>query len=74
MEKYTIELDCETIDRIVTDQLVDMIKRLSADLRDTLHGGGIAVFSHDPEEEVREILKHIDAAKLVLQYYGGEVN
>lgn len=70
MKKYTVELEYDTICGMVTDQLIDMVKIMSADARDRKAGVGMAVFSHDEKEDIAEMNKHIDAARTILAYYG----
>lgn len=70
MKNYTVELDYYTIDRIITDQLIDMVKIMSTDIRERREGIGVAVFSEDVQEDIAEMNRHIDAARTVLSYYG----
>jgi hypothetical protein len=61
----TVELDWETIDKIVVGQLRDTFKSLNEDL-----GAGNHVFVWgDPEADDVEIQKHIDALEIVLKWY-----
>ena len=74
MSRYTVELDYYTIDRIITDQLIDMVRIMSADIRERQEGIGTAVFSEDVQEDIAEMNKHIDAARTILKYYGVEAD
>jgi hypothetical protein len=65
MSKVTVELDLETVDTIVVDQLRDTWESLKADL-----GAGNHVFAWgDPEQDDELIQKHIDALELILKWY-----
>jgi hypothetical protein len=65
MSKISVELDWDTVDGIVVDQLCDSWKSLKADL-----GSGKHVFVYgDSEADDIEIQKHIDAFELILKWY-----
>lgn len=65
MTKISVELDWETIDNIVVDQLRDTWEGLKADLGANNH---VFVWG-DQEADDAEIQKHIDALELVLKWY-----
>lgn len=66
MRKYTIDLDFETVDKIVFEELFGTWKTLKSDL-----GAGNHVFVWgDEEADDVEIQKHIDALELLLNWYG----
>lgn len=65
MTKICVELDYESIDNIVQQQLVDTWTCLKQDL-----GANNNVFVWgNPEADDAEIQKHIDALELVLKWY-----
>lgn len=69
--KYTVELDYEMVDKIITETL----KINYADMKNALANraeGTFAIWEHDVEEDKKEIQKHMDALKLILKYYGVE--
>ena len=65
MTKFTVELDWETVDNIVIDQLRDTWEGLKADLGANNH---VFVWG-DQEADDAEIQRHIDALEVVLKWY-----
>lgn len=65
MTKFTVELDWETVDNIVVDQLRDTWEGLKADLGANNH---VFVWG-DQEADDAEIQRHIDALEVVLKWY-----
>lgn len=69
MPKVTIELDYETVDKILVQELQAQYDSLKEDLerrKDDLEPYGF--FSTDKEEDIVEIQRHIDAFKTVVSY------
>jgi hypothetical protein len=65
MTKFTVELDLETIDNIVVEQLRNTWESLKDDL-----GAGRDIFVWgDQEADDVEIQKHIDAVEIMLKWY-----
>lgn len=65
MFKYTVELDWETVDNIVVEQLRSTWESLKEDL-----GKGRNIFVYgDQEADDAEIQKHIDAVEIMLKWY-----
>jgi hypothetical protein len=65
MSKISVELDWETVDHIVVEQLRSTWEGLKADL-----GAGANVFVWgDQEADDAEIQKHIDAVEIMLKWY-----
>jgi hypothetical protein len=65
MSKYTVELDWETVDNIVVEQLRNTWEALRGNL-----GNGDWVFVWgDQEADDAEIQKRIDALELMLAWY-----
>jgi uncharacterized protein with HEPN domain len=66
MTKVSVELDYETVDRIVFNELRDMRIRMIED-----YGAGNNVFAwQDIEQDNEEILRHIRALEVILEYCG----
>jgi hypothetical protein len=63
--KVSIELEEEQITAIVLKELEQSKKWLTQDLKDS-----VGVFSMDPDQDRKEIQRHLDAFKLLLKYYG----
>ena len=71
MTQVIVDLDGDTVDRIVTQQLAQALDGLTRDA-ELLRTGqlSIAVFSHDAAEDLAEIQRHCAALQLILAYYG----
>jgi len=65
MSKFTVELDWETVDNIVVEQLRSTWETLKEDLG---KGRNIFVWG-DIEADDAEIQKHIDAVEIMLKWY-----
>jgi hypothetical protein len=65
MSKISVELELETVDNIVVDQLRNTWETLKGDLGANHH---IFVWG-DQEADDAEIQKHIDALELILKWY-----
>lgn len=71
MKKVTVELDWDTVDNIVKQELVSCLENLKTDLKNRKSkNGGLAVFSTDKKVDVALLKDHIDAVNMVLSYYG----
>ena len=73
MKSKIIELPEEIIQDIVAEEMEWLYNTMCSELskyRDKDHGF-IAIFSTDPEEDKRMIRKMKKAAKMILDYYGG---
>jgi hypothetical protein len=70
--KFTIELDYEMVDKIIIQQLQDNYADMKLDLENRAEGT-LAIWEHDVEEDKKAIKKHLKALKLILKYYGAEV-
>ena len=65
MSKISVELDWETVDHIVVEQLRSTWESLKYDL-----GKRRNIFVYgDHEEDDAEIQKHIDAVEIMLKWY-----
>ena len=66
MTKVSVELDYETVDRIVFNELKDTWIRMIAD-----YDASNNVFAwQDIEQDNEEILRHIRALEVLLEYFG----
>jgi len=70
MSMVTVKLDHDTVDGIVVDQLIDTLENLQDDLEKRKDGSGLAIFEHDPKEDIKVLRDHVDAFKIVLSYFG----
>ena len=70
MGMVTVKLDHDTVDGIVVDQLIDTLENLQDDLERRKDGSGLAIFEHDPKEDIKVLRDHVDAFKIVLSYFG----
>lgn len=70
MSKVTVELEADAVDSIVKQQLISALQGLEHDATNRQLGVGLAVFEHDPDQDIAEIKRHIDALTLILSYYG----
>lgn len=70
VRKVTVELDWDTVDNIVKQELASLKDNLKDDLKKRKAGKGIAVFEIDKTLDVALIKEHIDAFNLILKYYG----
>jgi hypothetical protein len=74
MPKVTVELDWETVEDIVINQLHDAREGLIEDLKireDDGRRGGI--FDNDKVKDIILMKAHIDAFALAIKYFGGSV-
>ena len=70
MKKVTVELEYDTVDGIVVDQLVDTLENLQVDLENRKAGHGLAIFEHDKEADVNLLTEHVESFITVLSYFG----
>jgi hypothetical protein len=68
--KVTVELDWNTIDGIVKQELVSLKANLQEDLKKRKKGTGMAIFETDKTTDLALIKEHIEAFNLILRYYG----
>ena len=68
--KVTVELDWDTVDNIVKQELVSLKSNLVEDLKKRKAGKGVAIFDTDKTTDVALIKEHIEAFDMVLKYYG----
>lgn len=68
--KKTIELDWDTVDGIVKQELASMRDNLKEDLRKRKDGTGMAIFEKDKRTDIALIKDHIEAFDTILSYYG----
>ncbi len=74
MPKVTVELDWDTVDNIVVQQVTDardgLIEQLEERKGSGYKGG---VFDNNKKKDIILIKAHIDAFELVIKYFGGKV-
>ena len=68
--KVTVELDWNTIDGIVKQELVSLKANLQEDLKKRKKGTGMAIFETDKTTDLALIKEHIEAFNVILKYYG----
>ena len=68
--KVTVELDWDTVDNIVKQELASFKDNLEQDLQKRKAGKGLAIFDTDKTIDVALIKEHIEAFNLILKYYG----
>ena len=74
MYKSTIQLDWETVDNIVREQVTDARDGLIEQLEERKGNGNKGgVFDNNKKKDIILIKAHIDAFELVIKYFGGNV-
>ena len=68
-KSITIDLDYDTIDRIATSSMKSVLENLEIDLKKRKDDSGMAIFETDKEADIALIEKHVEALKLILEYY-----
>jgi hypothetical protein len=68
--KVTVELDWDTVDGIVKQELASLKDNLEQDLKKRKKGTGMAIFETDKEADIILIKEHIEAFNVILRYYG----
>ena len=75
MPKVTVELDWDTVDNIVVQQVTDardgLIEQLEERKGSGYKGG---VFDNNKKKDIILIKAHIDAFELAIKYFGGKVD
>ena len=70
MRKVTVELDWDTVDNIVKQELASLKDNLEQDLKKRKADKGMAIFDTDKTTDVALIKEHVEAFNLILKYYG----
>jgi hypothetical protein len=74
MPKVSIELDWETVEDIVINQLNEARNGLIEDLEEREgEGRRGGIFDNDKDKDIILIKAHIDAFALAIKYFGGSV-
>lgn len=75
MQKLTIEVevDVDMADEVVRQCLKMQLNYLKKDLDSVKSRNKGIVFSTNPDEDIKEIDRHIDSFETVLRYYGEEL-
>lgn len=67
--KVTVELDWDTVDNIVVQELKNNLDSFIENLERVKHLGRGDVFTTDLEQDIVDIEKHIEACKLLIAYH-----
>lgn len=70
MTKVTVEIECDTIDKIIVEQMAETMEFLKQDCEKRKKGNGFAVFEMDQDADVALMEEHIAAFKIILTYFG----
>ena len=70
VRKVTVELDWDTVDNIVKQELASLKDNLEQDLKKRKKDTGMAIFETDKEADIILIKEHIEAFNVILRYYG----
>jgi len=74
MPKVSIELDWDTVEDIVVNQLHDAREGLIEDLEERQgEGRRGGIFDNDKDKDIILIKAHIDAFALAIKYFGGKI-
>ena len=74
MPKVMVELDWETVEDIVVNQLHDARSGLIEDLEERQgEGRRGGIFDNDKDKDIILIKAHIDTFALAIKYFGGSV-
>ena len=68
--KVTVELDYDTVDNLVKNELQKVHESLKRDLNRVADGTSWAIFDKDQAKDIALITEHIYALELILIYYG----
>jgi hypothetical protein len=68
--KVMVELDWDTVDKIVQNELRGVYESLKYDLERRAEGKSWGIFATDEAEDIAQITEHIYALELILKYYG----
>ena len=72
--KITFEMEDEQVDAILVQEMKRNLESFERDLELRSDGEGLSIFDSDPMMDVLYIQEYINAFKLVLDYYGGNVD
>jgi 3-dehydroquinate synthase class II len=67
--KFTVELDWDTVDNIVAQELKNNLEGFIESLERVKKLGRGDVFTTDLEQDIVDIEKHIEACKLLIAYH-----
>ena len=71
MTHYLVPIEADTMDDIIATCLKETLASLKRDIKKVDETNQGFVFDLDPTEDKIELLAHIQALKLVIDYYGG---
>jgi len=73
--EYTVNLNYELVDHIVTNELTDVYHNLQKSLTNRMDDyERYGIFSKDKDEDIIAINEHLYALSLILRYYGVDIN
>ncbi len=72
---YTVNLNYELVDHIVSSELTDVYHNLQKSLTNRMDDyERYGIFSKDKDEDIIAINEHLYALSLILRYYGVDIN
>ena len=69
--RYSIPVDWDAMQDAVAGVLREDLRSFEESLKRVKDTNKGYVFDIDPEDDIKEIKRHIKALKLILEYYGG---
>lgn len=72
MSKVTVELDCDTVDNIVRQELAQSMDGMAEDLMARRDGTGMAILDMDKDKDIELMSEHLKAFLLVHNYFSAE--
>lgn len=72
-DKYNLSVEWEAVQSLVVSVLKEDMNSLYNDMLSVHSKTNGMVFSLDKDEDISEMAKHLDAFKLIIKYYGGNV-
>lgn len=70
MKRVTVELDWDTVDKIIQTELQSAYESLKYDLVNRAEGRGYAMFHKDEAKDIAEIAEHMYCFEVIMNYYG----
>jgi len=69
--KIKLELTGEQIDKIIADEMAFFIKEFESNMRRVNKSSKGVFFHSEKEKDLEDLQKHLDAFKVVLNFYQG---
>jgi len=67
---YTIEMTYDQVDAIIIKELTTILQGLKNDRKKRKNDEGCGIFDTDKKTDLKKLKEHINALKLILEYYG----